>query len=93
MNSPLQILRAADLIAGRGLTLLVRAYQLTLGPFLGGNCRFHPSCSCYGIEALRDHGALRGSWLTLVRLSKCHPLHAGGVDLVPPRRMENLPIK
>ncbi|HMP73991.1 MAG TPA: membrane protein insertion efficiency factor YidD [Kiritimatiellia bacterium] len=61
----------------------IRLYQLTLGPYLGGRCRFYPSCSCYGLEAVERHGALRGAWLTLVRLSKCHPFHSGGVDLVP----------
>ncbi len=65
------------------LIFLVRAYRLLLSPFLGNNCRFYPSCSCYAIEALQRHGALRGSWLTLRRLSRCHPWHAGGFDPVP----------
>lgn len=90
VNQLFQLLNRA---VGSVLVLLVRAYQLTLGPFLGGHCRFHPSCSHYGIEALREHGALRGIWLTLARLAKCHPLHEGGVDLVPPRRMEKLSAK
>lgn len=62
---------------------LIRGYQLTLGPWLGGNCRFYPSCSHYGLEAIEQHGVARGGWLTLKRVCKCHPLHPGGVDLVP----------
>jgi putative membrane protein insertion efficiency factor len=70
----------------RLLILLIRLYQATLGSVLGGCCRFYPSCSEYGVEALRRHGVLRGSWLTLRRLAKCHPLCAGGIDLVPIQR-------
>ena len=62
---------------------LVRAYQVLLGPFLGGNCRFYPSCSQYACEAIERHGARRGSWLALCRLLRCHPFSPGGVDLVP----------
>ncbi|TAN37978.1 MAG: membrane protein insertion efficiency factor YidD [Verrucomicrobia bacterium] len=62
---------------------LVRLYQLTLSPWLGNHCRFYPSCSTYSIEALRQHGAVRGLWLSFKRLAKCHPLHPGGVDRVP----------
>lgn len=66
------------------LILLVRSYQITLSPLLGGHCRFSPTCSNYALEALRRHGALRGSALTLRRLSKCHPWGShGGVDDVP----------
>lgn len=64
--------------------VLVRAYQAILGPFLGGNCRFHPSCSAYAIDAYRLHGPLRGSWLTLRRISRCHPFGGHGYDPVPP---------
>lgn len=67
---------------------LIRLYQLTLGPLLSPCCRFYPSCSNYCIEALRTHGFLKGLWLGFVRLGKCHPFHAGGVDLVPPRKVE-----
>jgi len=65
---------------------LVRLYQLTLSPWLGQHCRFHPTCSAYCIEALRQHGALRGLWLGIKRLAKCHPFHPGGVDFVPEAR-------
>ena len=67
------------------LLVLLRAYQLAVSPFLGPNCRFYPSCSEYAVEAVREHGALKGSALAAKRLCKCHPLHAGGVDPVPPK--------
>jgi putative membrane protein insertion efficiency factor len=65
------------------LLLLLRAYQLGLSPFLGQNCRFYPSCSTYAAEAIREHGAAKGSLLTARRLCKCHPWHPGGLDPVP----------
>lgn len=65
------------------LLLLLRAYQLGISPFLGQNCRFYPSCSSYAAEAIREHGAARGSLLTAKRLCKCHPWHPGGLDPVP----------
>lgn len=67
----------------RLLLLLLRGYQLLLSPMLGQRCRFYPSCSHYAIEAIQTHGAARGSWLTVRRLGKCHPWHAGGLDPVP----------
>jgi putative membrane protein insertion efficiency factor len=66
------------------LVFLLRAYQLVLSPMLGQNCRFYPSCSHYAIEALRSHGAARGSLLSLRRVCRCHPWNAGGNDPVPP---------
>ena len=65
------------------LLLLVRAYQLSLSPYLGQNCRFYPTCSNYASEAIGLHGALAGSALAARRLCKCHPWHPGGVDPVP----------
>ncbi|MES9540595.1 membrane protein insertion efficiency factor YidD [Spirillospora sp. NPDC049024] len=68
------------------LILLVRAYRRFLSPLLGQQCRFHPSCSAYGLEALQVHGALRGTWLTARRIARCHPFHPGGYDPVPPKK-------
>jgi putative membrane protein insertion efficiency factor len=62
---------------------LVRTYQWTVRPLIGANCRFCPSCSDYAIEALRAHGALRGSGLAVRRILRCHPWHPGGYDPVP----------
>jgi putative membrane protein insertion efficiency factor len=62
---------------------LIRLYQWTLSPWLGGGCRFYPSCSNYALEAFHTHGFLRGGWLTLCRLGKCHPFHPGGFDPPP----------
>ena len=62
---------------------LVRAYQWTLRPVIGANCRFLPSCSDYAVEALRGHGALRGSGLAARRILRCNPWHEGGYDPVP----------
>ncbi len=65
------------------LTALIRTYQWTLSPLLGPACRFHPSCSHYALEAIKRFGALRGGWLALRRLARCHPWHPGGIDMVP----------
>ena len=70
----------------RALILLVRAYQLLISPLFGQVCRFEPSCSRYAIACLERHGALRGSWLALRRLLRCHPFHPGGYDPPPPPR-------
>ena len=59
-------------------------YRYAGSPFLGDNCRFHPSCSHYAQDAIALHGVLKGSYLTLRRIGKCHPWHEGGVDPVPP---------
>lgn len=71
----------------RGLLVaLVRGYQLLISPLLGPTCRYYPSCSRYAIQALETHGVLRGSWLAIRRLLRCHPWSPGGVDHVPPAR-------
>jgi uncharacterized protein len=62
---------------------LLTGYRRFVSPLLGPRCRFYPSCSAYALEAVQLHGALRGSWLAVRRLSRCHPFHAGGLDPVP----------
>jgi uncharacterized protein len=74
-------------VVARLLMLPIKAYRIVLSPLLGPTCRFVPSCSEYALEALRVHGALRGSWLAVRRIGRCHPFHPGGYDPVPPPRM------
>lgn len=71
-------------VASKALRGAVRAYQLTLTPVFGGQCRFYPSCSAYAMEALAVHGAARGSLLATQRILRCHPWNPGGIDPVPP---------
>jgi uncharacterized protein len=65
------------------LDILIRIYQVTISPLLGDCCRFYPSCSAYCRAAIHKHGCFRGLTLGIIRLSKCHPFHPGGVDHVP----------
>lgn len=65
------------------VALPVRAYRVTLSPWLGMNCRFQPTCSVYALEALERHGALKGTWLMLRRIGRCHPWGGSGHDPVP----------
>ena len=68
----------------RGLLMgLVKGYRLLLSPWLGQSCRFFPTCSSYSLTALERHGALRGGWLALRRIGRCHPFRPGGFDPVP----------
>ena len=69
--------------AARVLLLFIRAYQASLSPLMSSPCKFYPSCSRYAYEAIELHGAWRGAWLTLKRLSRCRPFSRGGVDFVP----------
>jgi uncharacterized protein len=71
-------------LGARLIMLGIRAYQIVLSPLFGGRCRFHPSCSRYGLEAVSIHGALRGSWMAVKRIGRCHPWNEGGSDPVPP---------
>jgi len=69
---------------GRGLLCgLIRAYQCLISPLFPANCRFHPTCSRYAIEAISGHGVLRGLWLTACRVLRCHPWGGAGLDPVP----------
>ncbi|KAA0875042.1 membrane protein insertion efficiency factor YidD [Nitrincola tapanii] len=67
------------------LIALVRFYQYVISPVLPPSCRYYPTCSSYMIEAIQVHGALKGGYLGIRRLLRCHPWHEGGVDLVPPK--------
>ena len=70
---------------------LIKLYQITLSPFMGGHCRFLPSCSAYAIEAFQTHNPVRALWLTSFRLARCHPLCKGGYDPVPLLRVKTKP--
>jgi uncharacterized protein len=63
---------------------VIAGYRRFISPLLGPHCRFAPSCSAYALEAVREHGALGGSWLAARRLARCHPFNPGGFDPVPP---------
>ena len=65
------------------LIAFVRMYQVGLSPLLPASCRYYPSCSAYAITALEKYGAVRGAWLAVRRISRCHPFHPGGYDPVP----------
>lgn len=65
------------------LVALLKGWRLVISPLYGQRCRYYPSCSAYALGAVEEHGALRGSWLTLRRVGRCHPWTPGGVDLVP----------
>jgi putative membrane protein insertion efficiency factor len=73
-------------MSARVAQVLIRGYQLLLGPFTGGACRFEPSCSSYAMDAIAAHGAVRGVVLAMKRVARCHPLAAPGFDPVPPAR-------
>lgn len=67
----------------RLLVALLRTYQYAISPFLGRRCRYYPSCSEYAVEAVQKHGAIKGGWLGVKRVCRCHPWHPGGYDPVP----------
>ena len=68
---------------------LVTLYRMAFSGWLGGQCRFYPTCSAYAEEAVRNHGALRGTLMSIWRVARCGPFTKGGVDPVPPRRTEH----
>ncbi len=65
------------------VALPVRAYRLAFSPWVGNSCRYQPTCSAYALEALEKHGAVRGSWLAVRRIGRCHPMGGDGYDPVP----------
>ncbi len=65
------------------LLIIIRGYQLILSPMLGSNCRYYPTCSCYTHTAIQHYGAIKGSYLGVKRILRCHPWAKGGIDLVP----------
>ncbi|MCG8427689.1 MAG: membrane protein insertion efficiency factor YidD [Chromatiales bacterium] len=67
----------------RAFIVLIKGYSYLISPFLGNNCRYHPSCSSYMQEAVERYGVLRGFWMGIKRISRCHPFHEGGYDPVP----------
>lgn len=71
------------------LLALVWLYRMAISPWLGANCRYSPTCSEYTMQALREHGAFRGSWLAAKRIGRCHPWGGHGYDPVPGRKDEN----
>ena len=72
-------------LAARAMALAITGYRRFISPVMLPHCRFEPSCSAYALEAVQRHGALRGGWLAVRRLSRCHPFHRGGLDPVPDR--------
>jgi len=81
---PRRLARAIMRLPQKTLVTLVKGYRLLLSPWLGSSCRFEPTCSAYSLQALQQHGATKGSYLTLYRLVRCHPWCNGGYDPVPP---------
>lgn len=67
------------------IALPIKFYRLVLSPWLGLECRFHPTCSSYALEALKVHGGIKGSWLAIRRIARCHPWGGSGIDNVPPK--------
>ena len=68
------------------LIALLKAYRFAISPLYGQVCRYHPTCSAYALDAVQTHGALRGTWLAMRRVARCHPWAAGGFDPVPPSK-------
>jgi putative membrane protein insertion efficiency factor len=78
-----KVLRLIVKLPANFLILLIKIYQYTLSPFIGRNCRYTPTCSNYGIEAIRKYGAIKGGWLTIKRVASCNPWGGSGYDPVP----------
>lgn len=85
----LRLGQALRWLAVRALQFPILIYRYGISPMIGPRCRYMPTCSAYALEALERHGPIRGGWLALRRITRCHPLHEGGFDPVPPRRDES----
>ncbi|KWW20459.1 membrane protein insertion efficiency factor YidD [Peribacillus simplex] len=68
---------------------IIRFYQIAISPLKPPTCRFYPTCSHYGLEAINRFGPIKGSWLAIVRILKCHPFHPGGIDPVPEKKKKD----
>ncbi|NDL69387.1 membrane protein insertion efficiency factor YidD [Halomonas alkaliphila] len=90
----LRLLTSAKRGASKALAMVmigfIKVYQYTISPLLGPRCRFWPSCSSYTIEAIQVHGPIKGGWMAIKRIIRCHPGSAGGIDPVPGGRSEQL---
>jgi len=71
---------------------IIKLYQYLLSPLFGQNCRFHPTCSQYAVEAINEHGVFKGGYLSMRRILKCHPFNEGGLDPVPKKQDKPLNI-
>ena len=80
----------AETYAVKFLLSLIKIYKLFLSPLLGNNCRYHPTCSSYALEALETHGLIKGLYLSIKRVSKCHPLGGSWIDHVPEADKKNI---
>ena len=89
LRSPRRLARAAVRLPALAVVGLLRLWQLLVSPVYGQTCRFYPSCTAYAMEAVNGHGLVRGGWLAVRRLARCHPWNPGGVDLVPASRMRS----
>ena len=84
----MRVLRVIRRLLVLYVVAMVRAYQVMLSPLLVGSCKFYPSCSEYFIQAVREWGVLRGGWLGIRRILRCHPFGLGGLDPVPPKAVK-----
>ena len=81
------------LLVPRNLSVVIlRAYRAVISPLYGDVCRYYPSCSSYALQAIQQHGMVRGSWMGMRRIARCHPWAAGGIDDVPPRMTQKYAI-
>ena len=87
LRSPRRLARVAVRLPALAVVGLLRVWQLLVSPVYGQTCRFYPSCTAYALEAVDRHGLVRGGWLAVRRLARCHPWNPGGVDLVPASRV------